>query len=105
MKNFIKKLSKKKKNKKDEFKIKLTNNLVLFNQKTISKKEAIDVVGNILLKNNYISNEYIKSMHLRDKDLSVYVGNGVAIPHGTNKSQKYIKKSGVSISIYPKGID
>ena len=32
----------------------------------------------------------------REDKVSVYIGNGVAIPHGVGGSEKYIKKSGLS---------
>ena len=89
---------------KGNYKISLIDKLVLFNQKKSSKKEAIDKIGNLLLKNKFIRKEYINAMHLRDKDVSVYIGNNVAIPHGNVESQKYINKSAIAIAIYPNGI-
>ena len=41
----------------------------------------------------------------REDKVSVYIGNGVAIPHGVGGSEKYIKKSGLSFLQIPEGID
>ena len=90
--------------KRKKYKISLMSKLVLFNQTKASKKEAIEQIGNLLFENKLVKKEYVKSMHLRDQEVSVYIGNNVAIPHGTSESQKYIIKNGVGIAIYPEGI-
>ncbi len=51
-----------------------------------------------------IQEEYINAMLEREKKVSVYIGNGVAIPHGIGGSEKYILKSGISFLQIPKGI-
>ena len=43
-------------------------------------------------------------MQEREKTVSVYVGNNVAIPHGTGDSDELIIKSGISIVQVPKGV-
>jgi len=48
---------------------------------------------------------YIDAMVERDKEVSVYLDNGIAIPHGTNASKKFVKKTGVVALQYPDGID
>ncbi len=37
--------------------------------------------------------------------LSTYIGNSVAIPHGTEKGKKNILRSGISILQIPGGVD
>lgn len=61
------------------------------------KHEAIKLAGELLLKNGYVTEEYISSMLKREDDLSTYMGNYIAIPHGTEGSQKYILRTGISI--------
>jgi mannitol PTS system EIIA component len=78
---------------------------VLLNVKSESKNEAIERVGNLLVENGYVEKEYINGMIARNEEISTYIGNGVAIPHGMNQYVKYIKNSGIVIAQYPDGVD
>jgi mannitol PTS system EIIA component len=83
----------------------LSENNILLNVKSESKIAAIERVGNILVDNGYVEKEYIEGMKKRNEDLSTYIGNGIAIPHGMNEYVKYIKNSGIVIAQYPNGVD
>ncbi|TVX01301.1 PTS mannitol transporter subunit IIA, partial [Streptococcus pneumoniae] len=41
----------------------------------------------------------------RDKELSVYMGNFIAIPHGTDAAKKDVLKSGITVVQVPRGVD
>ncbi|WP_366535194.1 PTS sugar transporter subunit IIA, partial [Streptococcus pneumoniae] len=43
----------------------------------------------------YVNEDYIEAMIERDKELSVYMGNFIAIPHGTDAAKKDVLKSGI----------
>lgn len=77
---------------------------ILLNQVFEDKISAIKKAGEILIDRGCIQSEYIDSMIERDEKISVYIGNGVAIPHGMAGSEKYIKTSGVSFIQVPKGV-
>jgi PTS system mannitol-specific IIA component len=44
-------------------------------------------------------------MKARDAEVTTYMGNGVAIPHGMNEYKKEILESGIVIAQYPDGVD
>ncbi len=44
-------------------------------------------------------------MHDREKSVSTYVGNNLAIPHGTNEAKLSINRTGLSFIRYSEGID
>ena len=44
-------------------------------------------------------------MRKRETEVTTYIGNGIAIPHGTSQYVKHIKKSGIVVLQYPKGVD
>lgn len=67
--------------------------------------EAICEVGKLLLDAGYIDAEYIQGMLNRDHDLSVYIGNQIAIPHAENAGKKYVKETGIAVMVYPDGLD
>lgn len=70
-----------------------------------SKEEAIIACADIFIKNGYTEEQYKKDMIARDKDVSVYLGNGVALPHGLASSKKEIKHSGICFFQVPDGVD
>ena len=78
---------------------------ILLDVATETFTEAIERVGNLLVKNGYIEKEYIEGMKKRNEDITTYIGNGVAIPHGMNEYVKYIKHSGIVLAQYKNGVD
>lgn len=83
----------------------LCENNILLNVESESKNEAIRRVGNLLVQNGYVDDKYIEGMIKRNEDISTYIGNGVAIPHGMNEYVKYIRHSGIVIAQYRDGVD
>lgn len=83
----------------------LNENNILIGVESESRDKAIERAGNLLVKNGYVQKEYIEGMKERESDLSSYIGNGVAIPHGMPEYKKYILKSGIVVIQYPEGVD
>lgn len=77
---------------------------VELNCRFASKEEAIDAAGRILVREGYVVEGYLASMQEREKLVSVYVGNNVAIPHGSQGSDELIIRSGVSVVQVPDGV-
>lgn len=69
-----------------------------------NKEEAIIAAGKILVEQGYVTDKYIDAMCEREKVISVYIGNHVAIPHGVHGSEDEIIKSGLSLIQVPAGI-
>lgn len=78
---------------------------IIIGMETVEKEKAIEMAGQILVDGGYVTPEYIKEMKKREEEISTYIGNGVAIPHGTGASRRYIKTSGISVIQFPDGID
>jgi PTS system mannitol-specific IIA component len=83
----------------------LDANLIQLHQEAKTKEEAIRQAGQLLVDNGNVEPGYIDSMIERNKDVSVYMGNFIAIPHGTEDGKQFIKKTGISIVQYPWGVD
>lgn len=66
---------------------------------------AIDEAGKLLVAAGAVDGGYVDSMHDREKSVSTYMGNFLAIPHGTNEAKGLIKESAISVVRYPAGID
>ncbi|RAK07763.1 PTS system D-mannitol-specific IIA component (Fru family) [Halanaerobium saccharolyticum] len=90
--------------KKKENKI-MNEDLIRLGVKVANKEEAVKIAGELLYDNGYVEEDYLEAMQEREKDVSTFMGNGVAIPHGTNKAKKYIKKTGLSFVQIPEGVD
>ena len=70
-----------------------------------TKDEAIREAGEILVDAGAVDPDYIDSMYEREKSVSTYMGNYLAIPHGTNESKDSIKRSALSVIRYDQPID
>jgi mannitol PTS system EIIA component len=78
---------------------------IIIEKQPMTSKEAIDKVGSMMVKSGYVKKGYIDGMHRRDEDLSVFLGNLLAIPHGVHDVKDEIITSGMVVLIVPDGID
>ena len=83
----------------------LEKEMIELNQQFANKEEAIRYCGKKLVEAGYVDPEYVNAMIERDAMLSVYMGNFIAIPHGTDEAKKYVKKSGICIVQVPEGVN
>ncbi len=74
-------------------------------EKSVGKIEAIKMAGQLLAESGYVTEDYIDAMVQRENDLSTYIGNGIAIPHGVASGKMQIRKTGITILQFPEGID
>jgi PTS system mannitol-specific IIA component len=70
-----------------------------------TKDDAIREAGAILVEAGAVDPSYVDSMFDREKSVSTYMGNYLAIPHGTNESKDSIKRSALSVIRYDQPID
>jgi PTS system mannitol-specific IIA component len=83
----------------------LSNENILLNVSVATKEEAIRLTGSVLVENGYVESSYIEKMFEREELTTTYMGNFVAIPHGTEDSKKFVKDSGISFVQVPQGVD
>lgn len=83
----------------------LSPNKIVLNAAFATKTEAIEMAGKLLVEGNHVNPEYVQSMLEREEIVTTYLGNGVAIPHGTNESKQQILSTGISIVQVPGGVD
>ena len=67
--------------------------------------EAIDEAGRILVASGAVTAEYPRYMHDREVLVSTYMGNFLAIPHGTNEGKDTVLASALSFVRYDDPID
>src|SRR5699024_11803133 len=59
----------------------------------------------VLVRSGYAEESYIEAMIERDNMTSTYMGNNVAIPHGTEAAKKAVLSSGFTVLQVPNGVD
>ncbi|MCG3728733.1 PTS mannitol transporter subunit IICBA [Vibrio cincinnatiensis] len=69
-----------------------------------NKEEAIRFVGNQLVKLGYVEPEYVDAMFEREKLVPTYLGESIAVPHGTVEAKDRVIKTGIVICQYPSGV-
>lgn len=74
-------------------------------QKSVTKEEAIEMAGQLLVDAGHVKPEYIPAMKEREKILTTYIGEGIAIPHGVGTARDLIVSSGISIIQFPEGVE
>ncbi|MGG1572634.1 PTS sugar transporter subunit IIA [Fictibacillus sp. NRS-1165] len=83
----------------------LTKDNILLNAEVDSKDNAIRLTGGLLVENGYVEPQYIEKMLEREQLTSTYMGNFVAIPHGTEDAKQSVKESGIAIIQVPDGVE
>ena len=78
---------------------------IILNSNVSEKTEAIKLAGQILVDQGYVSADYIPAMLQREELSSTYMGNFLAIPHGTDEAKAAVLQSGLSVVQVPNGVD
>ncbi|WP_060980891.1 PTS mannitol transporter subunit IICBA [Vibrio splendidus] len=85
-------------------KLALTNDSIFLGLKVTQKEDAIKFAGDQLVKLGNVSPEYVDGMFAREELVSTYLGESIAVPHGTIEAKQYVQKTGIVFCQYPEGI-
>lgn len=69
------------------------------------KADAIRQTGKVLLDVGAVEPAYLDAMDEREASVTTYIGEGVAIPHGTNESRASVKHTALAYLQFPGGVD
>ena len=69
-----------------------------------TKEEAIRFAGQKLVENGYVKTAYIDAMLERERLTSTYLGESIAVPHGTIESKDDVINTGIVFCQYPAGV-
>ena len=83
----------------------LTAEAVLLGGTATTRDEAIDEAGRLLVAIGAVDESYVAAMHERETSVSTFMGNGLAIPHGTNEAKSLIRHTAISVVRYAQPID
>lgn len=70
-----------------------------------TKQDAIKAVSENMIKAGLVKPDYTQSMFDRDLQISTFLGNGIAIPHGTTDKRDSVIQTGLKVIYYPDGIN
>ena len=84
--------------------IQLPAEKILLDQSYQNWKEAMTEIGQWMTQQGGIKPAYIQSMIERQEKASVYIGNFVALPHGTDKDEEVVEE-GIYLVQVPDGVD
>ncbi|MCK8609107.1 PTS sugar transporter subunit IIA [Agromyces sp. C10] len=70
-----------------------------------TREDAIRAAGAVLVDTGAVDAAYVDSMLEREGSVSTYMGNWLAIPHGTNEAKDLIRRSAMSLLRYDEPIE
>lgn len=78
---------------------------VRLGQKAANRDEAVQQCGELLVQLGAVEPAYVDTMHLRERSISTFLGEGVAIPHGTDESRVFVRRTTLAVVQYPDGVE
>ncbi|EJQ7842225.1 PTS sugar transporter subunit IIA [Staphylococcus pseudintermedius] len=77
---------------------------ILLNQSISTQEEAIEKAGQLLVDSGVVKAGYVQAMKDREQIVSTFIGNALAIPHGTDEAKNEVIASGLSLLQIPEGL-
>jgi len=84
--------------------LKLTEDALHLQCRAKNKNEAIQLAAKALEKAGYVKQGFLHGMLAREKDVSTYIGAGVAFPHCAKDNLDMVIKTGVHVFQFPDGV-
>ena len=85
--------------------LELSESNIHLNANSADKQQAIEMAASALVQADNVENGYLQGMLARELQTSTFLGNGIAIPHGTLDARSMVKKTGVQVFQFPQGIE
>ncbi len=88
----------------EEKTLKLTHEHIFLGMTATTKEDVIKFAGEQLVKLGNVAAEYIDGMLAREQLVSTYLGESIAVPHGTIETKQYVEKTGIVFCQFPDGV-
>lgn len=85
--------------------LELSESNIHLNANAADKQQAIEMAASALVQADNVENGYLQGILAREQQTSTFLGNGIAIPHGTLDTRSMVKKTGVQVFQFPQGIE
>jgi PTS system mannitol-specific IIA component len=83
----------------------LAANAIRLSERAANRDHAIIRCGQILVDIEAADPPYVEAMLERERSISTYVGEGVAIPHGTASGKLAVRRDALAVLRFPDGVD
>ncbi|WP_433072978.1 PTS sugar transporter subunit IIA [Dactylosporangium sp. CA-052675] len=83
----------------------LARDAIRLGERAGSRDEAIRRCGAVLVEIGAVGPAYVEAMLERERSVSTYIGEGVAIPHGTLNSKETVVRDALAVLAFPGGVD
>ncbi|MEW2329678.1 PTS sugar transporter subunit IIA [Micromonospora chersina] len=70
-----------------------------------NREDAIRRSGAVLVEIGAVDPSYVEAMLARERSISTYMGEGVAIPHGTLAGKDAVRRDALAVLRFPAGVD
>lgn len=83
----------------------LSRAAIRLGQHATDKWDALRQAGALLEEIGAVDEGYAAAMLEREGQISTYMGEGVAIPHGTDQARALVRRTALGFIQYPTGVD
>lgn len=78
---------------------------IAMGQRAADKDEALALLADRLVADGLVAAGYLEGLHAREAQGSTFLGQGIAIPHGTPQTRDQVFATGVRLMQFPEGVD
>jgi phosphocarrier protein FPr len=78
---------------------------IRMHQTAADKPAALALLGEVLVADGLVAPGYLEGLRAREAQGSTYLGQGIAIPHGTPETRDQVFSTGVRLMHFPAGVD
>jgi PTS system mannitol-specific IIA component len=89
----------------DELQVLLPLSSIVIDAKVTGRDDAIRRAGTLLVDAGAVDPDYIDQMLERERVVSTYVGDGIAMPHGTLTAKVDVMSEGLSVLVLAEQVD
>lgn len=85
--------------------LELANEQIAMGQVAVDKASALRLLADRLVADGLVAEGYLDGLQAREAQGSTFLGQGIAIPHGTPQTRDLVFATGVRLLQFPDGVD
>lgn len=85
--------------------LELTQEQISMGQTAVDKSAALQLLAEKLVADGLVAEGYLSGLQAREAQGSTFLGQGIAIPHGTPETRDQVFATGVRLLQFPEGVD
>jgi phosphocarrier protein FPr len=85
--------------------LELTVEQISMGQSAVNKSAALHLLADKLVADGLVAEGYLSGLQAREAQGSTFLGQGIAIPHGTPETRDQVFSTGVRLLQFPEGVD